>query len=237
MIYTIDYLLNKQPKALQKDPRFRLMMNSLEETPALRERKFNRRCYSLLHNGVIRPEHLQNFYRTYRLPKHPFFALFFDIKRDYLKKRERLKKERENYILCGQKELPPMVRQMQAQMIKLEQKAHFNGQDPLCRLNFSVKTRKQIDLWNSFSHDQWIVFFDHLLQKLMKKYPRIPQNNVDNLLALFILQSLIPKDISLWDSKTAKSNFRRLSREYHPDTGGNSPMFIKIKWARDQLGF
>lgn len=234
-IYTIDYLLNKQPKALQKDPRYIQMINSLLEDPAVKLRKFNRRCYSLLHNGVIRPEHLPNFYRTYRLPKHAFFPLFFSIKRDYLYQRNEKKKERENYIKQKQYRLPEDVRKMHHYLIEMEKDAHEHDLYPLCKRRLRPKNKKQIDKWIGFSHSQWILFFEDLLEQFTREYPFYPQRKIDYIKAGYILQCFCMQEKTALDLALAKSNFRKLSRVYHPDTGGDPEMFIRLKWAKDIL--
>jgi len=232
-IYTIDYLLNKQPKALKKDPRYFQMLESLKEDPAVKLRKFNRRCYSLLHNGVIRPEHLSNFYRTYRLPKHAFFPLFFSIKKDYLEKKEQQKKDRVEYIKIKQHQLPMRVRQMQHYLQSMEKEAHEHDLFPLWKRKFRVRTKKQIDRWIAFSHSQWILFFEDFLEQFSQLYPFYPQRHIDYIKAGHILQCINEKDSRQLDLALAKVNFRKLSRQYHPDTGGDSEMFIRLKWAKD----
>ena len=75
------YLLDKQPKALVRDTKYPLLISYYRSSPLLMRIRFNKRCYSLLHNAVIKPEHLENFYKTYRLPKDSFFPLFSMIKK------------------------------------------------------------------------------------------------------------------------------------------------------------
>ena len=234
-IYTIDYLLNKQPKSLAKDSNYLTMINYLKSSSNLRGIKFNKRCYSLLNNAVIKPEHLINFYKTYRLPKHPFFPLFFMIKRDYLKSRELKKKEKLDYIDHRMEELPKNVLRYLQFVMKMESGYNRSGLHPLYTEVITPKTKKQVDMFSSYSHGDWLKFFKSYLGMLLSRYQRSSSEKIDSLSACFILDCIPDYPSELPSVSIIKNNYRRMSKMYHPDTGGDATLFLEIKWARDVL--
>lgn len=233
-IYSIDYLLNKQPKALQKYPRYAEMVLSLRDTPRLTQLKFNRRCYSLLHNAVIRPEHLENFYKTYRLPRHPFFALFLQMKRQYLWDRKEKKMDREQYISEKMGLLPRNIYAYMKCLAQFEQRYSKSGKARLFQQRVYPRSKAAVDRYLKYSPEEWMDFFQIYWEHLAENYSRISQVKKDQMQASFILGCSVSMD-SIPTKAKVKERFRKLSKQYHPDAGGPSPMFIKIKWARDVL--
>jgi hypothetical protein len=234
-IYSLSLLLDKQPKTLQKGEHYSLLISYVNNTPELYYLRFNKRCYSLLHNGIIKPEHLVNFYRTYRLPKHPFFPLFLMVKRDFYRGQEEKKREKKEYIDRAFKQLPSHIRAFFKRISELEVLYHSSGKTPLYNLSLYPKTKKKADLYSHYSHEEWIECFEIYLVKLRERYDRIPRERTDRLLACFILLS-IPVTLSLFPDKSLlKQSYRNLSKKYHPDSGGDPKVFIKIKWASDVL--
>lgn len=234
-IYDVSTLLERQPKGLRKDPRYEQMLLSLRENPRILKLKFNRRCYSLLHDGVIREEHLQNFHRTYRLPPHPFFALFFSIKRDYLENREQAARDRTVYIKEKMEFLPEYVRESMNRMIRLEKRYRGTGSVPFFKASIYPRSKKKADQFARFDHSRWILFFETSLERLAEKYPDIPEMELDRIKAGLILQCSISDPLTGQERKDISRNYREFSKSYHPDTGGDSRFFIRLKWARDLL--
>lgn len=134
-------------------------------------------------------------------------------------------------------QLPQDVRQMRYYLTEMEKEAHPHALYPLCKRRLHPGTKKQIDRWKEFSHSQWILFFEELLERFSKDYPFYPQEKMNYLKAGFILQCFSSKETSRLDLAAAKVNYRKLSRIFHPDTGGDPDMFIRLKWARDQLAY
>ncbi len=231
----MTYLLDKQPKSLSKQKHYLLMVSYLQNAPRLGGIRFNRRCYSLLNDAVIKPEHLDNFYKTYRLPKNPFFPLFFMVKRNYLMEREYKKLERKKYIDIKMKSIPSYVQRYFALLLRFEQKYNSAGNHPVFKENISVTTKKRADEYSKFDHADWIDFFGMYISSLTKYYKRIPSENLDRIYAYLILNS-IPDSLSETpDSAKIKNRYRNYSKVYHPDRGGHPELFIKLKWARDLL--
>ena len=211
------------------------MISYLQHSPDLQKIRFNKRAFSLLHNAVIKPEHLDNFYRTYRIPRHPFFPLFFMIKREYLDRKEQKKSEKEKYINRGMKKLPSYVDRYFNIISDLEMQYNGAGQNPVYKKNIIPTTKKQVDLYSHNSHSQWLRFSDEYFKILIERYERIPEKIVHRISACFILQCLPETYSGLPESSLVKSRYRKYSKKYHPDTGGDPELFIRIKWARDLL--
>lgn len=209
------------------------MVSYLSSNPKLLKLRFNRRCYSLLHNAIIKPEHLENFYRTYRLPKNPFFPLFFMIKRDYLSERERKKAERDEYIRSGLSRLPSYVKLLFTLCSRLEKQLTGRDSCPVYRKIFLPSTKKRTDQYGRFSHGDWVDYFDDYLGKLADEYDHLPLKKVEFLGAAMALQWEPDQKYRKPSKEIVNRLFRDLSKKYHPDKGGDPKLFIKVKWAKD----
>lgn len=230
-IYGIARLLEKQPKALRSHEKWSQMAGYLKSDPELLNIRFNSRCYSLLHNGVIRPEHLENFYRTYRLPKNPFFPLFLLIKRDYLENRERRCREKKEYIREGLHRLPEYVRNVFIMAAGMEK--DFNGGKlcPVYKKEFLPSTKKRMDEYLKYGHGDWIKFFESYLDKLGTAYESLPMKKVEYLDACLVLKMDPDEHYRRPREEDVNRRFRSLSKEFHPDRGGDPSLFIRLKWA------
>lgn len=234
-IYSVSYLLNKQPKSLSKQKHYQLMVSYLQNAPRLRDLRFNRRCYSLLNGAVVKPEHLENFYRTYRLPKNPFFPLFFMIKRNYLMERENKKLERKKYIEVKMKGIPSYVQKYFSLILQQEKKYNRAGNYPVFKENLSVRSKKKADIFVKYDHSDWIIFFGKYTACLSEFYERIPLAQIDRIYAYLILNCIPESPSTIPDETKISNRYRNYSKIYHPDRGGDPELFIKIKWARDLL--
>ncbi len=235
--YSISYLLSKQPKGLTKDPYYPLMMRHYYSSDKLKRVRFSRRCYSLLQHAKIRPENLRYFYRTYRLPRDPFFPLFFAVKRRYIEERERKKEERSRYIAARMRALPSPVIEFVKLLALVEQNSyHRRGRFPVWERELFPQTKKRVHEYERFDYAQWIHFFRDYLGKLDRKYGRKEQIFSEKLLALFVLD-IIPEGVPIRFPKedTVKREYRRLSKLHHPDRGGKAEYFVELKRARDLL--
>jgi len=209
------------------------MISYLGSEPRLLQIRFNKRCYSLLHNAVIKPEHLEDFYRTYRLPKNPFFPLFFSIKREYLKGREEKRAVREEYIRQGLRRLPPYVKMVFTLSSRMEKELTGRDSCPVYRRSFLPSTKKRTDEYLKFSHGDWMDFFDSYLEKMAGVYDHLPLKRIEYLNAAMGL-GWEPDDAFRPPSREVVNRlYREHSKTYHPDRGGNSRHFIRVKWAKD----
>jgi hypothetical protein len=232
-IYTIPYLLDKQPKGLAKDPRYKAMIDSLANEERLISLRFNRRCYSLLHDGVIKPENLDDFYRTYRLPRHPFFPLFLAIKRSYLSDRSEKKQDKEKTIAVSVGRLSPLLKAYWTAFSRWESKCRGGKKAVLFnRIVYPSSIKKARD-YLSRSHGEWILFFEEYLNKVLEENHIRYDREGEMLLDRFILKLPPPPTVPVRGDIIR--GFRTLSLEYHPDKGGDAEFFLKIKEARERL--
>lgn len=234
-IYTLNHLLEKQPKGFRKDPLYPGLINSYLGSPRLKAVRINRRCYKLLNNGTIKPEHLENFIRTYRLPADPFFPLFFQIKRSYLDRRAELGKKRREYIDSVIRSLPREVREFMDFLGDTERACNRTGRHPLWNTRIYPNTKKQAQAYEKNGFLEWILFFKDYLELLQDRYKLFKPDSGKSLLSCFILGCLPAGPAGKPDPEKVKREFRRLSKDYHPDNGGDPRVFIFIKWAKDQL--
>ncbi|MDA3809599.1 MAG: hypothetical protein PF518_04620 [Spirochaetaceae bacterium] len=234
-IYTIHYLLDKQPKSISRDKLYNLMIGHYRDSPALKNLLFNKRCYSLLNDAVINPEHLNNFYKTYKLPINPFFPLFFMIKRNYLIDKENRKSAKHVYIQTRMSNLHPYILKYMTLVHDLEKNHNRALNTPIYNHYIFPKTKKQVDLYSRYKHRDWILFFRNFFELLIKNYQRLTADKIDLLTACFILACIPGGYSDLPDLSQVKKHYRSFSKKYHPDTGGDADLFVELKWAYDLL--
>ncbi|WP_319562585.1 DnaJ domain-containing protein [Marispirochaeta sp.] len=235
--YSLSLLLAKQPKSLAKHPMYLRMLQFYGFSPRLKSLRFNRRCYSLLDRAVIAPENLENFYRTYRLPKDPFFPLFFMVKREYQEHRAELKRRRESYILKRVRELDSQILRFLRYLGKIEQKLNAAGRTPVWEKTVYPDSKKKADEYHLYNMDQWIQVFTSFGEELKTRYPhKTGSANWHQVFAAFILECPPEKgDFRPPDAALVRRQYRRLSKLHHPDSGGNPERFCQLKQARDLL--
>jgi hypothetical protein len=238
--YTIQYLLSKQPKSLEKHSQYPAMLHYYHLSPRLKTVRFSRRCYSLLQHAKIAPENLKYFYRTYRLPKDPFFPLYFTIKRDYLKQKAQRKQEKIQYIASQMRALSPSVLGFIKFLAAYEQGLNYSGRHPVWDEQLFPKTKKRVREYAHYRYDDWIQFFRAYLQALEKRYRTPDSRTAEILLAGLVLECLpgvLPRspDLSRPSPADVMKQFRKLSKLHHPDRGGKAERFVHLKWARDVL--
>jgi hypothetical protein len=238
--YSIPYLLSRQPKTLQKDRNYPLMLAHLRTSDRLRRLRISRRCYSLLDRATIGPENLRDFYRTYRLPADPFFPLYFSIKRNYLAERARIKEERRRYILASMRALPPPVLATIKYLGQLER--HYNAarRYPIWEQHLFPRSKKRADEYSRYTPDRWRALFGEHLSLLQQRYTALSTARAgllaDRLNACFVLGLPLKTVPPTWPSRTeVNRTYRKLSLLHHPDRGGDPATFVAIKRARDTL--
>ncbi len=234
--YSLEHLLARQPKTIRKHPYYRRMIEYYELSPRLRNLRISRRCYSLLNRATVDPQNLRYFYRTYRLPKDPFFPLFFLIKRDYQKKQTQRKEERAAYIAEKMRSLPEDVLAFIKFLAMYEQKLHRRKQYPLWSTSIFPSTKKRVREYASYSVLEWIPLLREYCVQLENRYPAHTSVYSDQLLACFILNCRPSAEPPFYPQLTlVHQSYRRLSKLYHPDHGGDPEYFMELKWARDTL--
>lgn len=234
--YSIAYLLSRQPKSLRKHPDYAVMIAQFRGSRRLQEARFGRRCYSLLNHARIAEENLVHFYRTYRLPRDPFFPLFFKIKREHLAERERIKRERRRYILDALRSLPPTTLGTIKYLGHLERYYNSGGQSPIWQRHLFPSSKRQADRYHRQENIAWLELFRSHLQILRERYGAPTEVAGERILACFVL-GMVPETIPPRRPEAAVVNrtYRRLSLLHHPDRGGVPAEFIELQRARQTL--
>ena len=212
------------------------MMAHYHACERLQNLRVSRRCYTLLNNARITPQNLDAFYRTYRLPRNPFFPLFFTIKRSYLAQREEIREARRRYIRDRMRSLPQQTRSRIKYLGYLERNAHTAGESPLWQKELYPSSKKRADIYVRYSESEWLELFrSHLLQ-LQERYRVLTPIVIERVFACFVLGITPDHTPPRRPAPTEISRiYRRLSLLHHPDRGGDPGMFIRIKRARDVL--
>lgn len=234
--YSIAYLLAHQPKGLARQANYREMMRIYHASERLQSVRFSRRCYSLLQHAKIDPHNLHHFYRTYRLPESPFFPLFFAAKRAWLAERERVREERRAAIRDRVRALPGPTVAMIRYLGHLERHYNAAGRSPLWQELIFPGSKKEADALARATQADWLARFGRHLDAVVERYRGVPEDLTERVLALYLLE-LTPTEIPPPRPPAAElaRTYRRLSLLHHPDRGGDSAMFIRIKRARDVL--
>ena len=235
-IYSLAYLLSRQPKTLTKHRQYPLLMSYFYASARLQDLRISRQCYTVLNQGKVHPDHLNHFYLTHGLPKEPFFPLFLKIKRDYERERERKQEERHEYLLESMRRLPEGTRAFIKYLGYLEAHYHSRGRYPLWQQHIFPATKKQAQEYHTYTQLQWMELFrDHLL-RLQSRYPGMSSLVVERLIACFLLE-WVPEELPpRWPPATEiTARYRRLSLRHHPDLGGDPRVFVYLKGARDVL--
>jgi len=212
------------------------MIEYYELSPRLRNLRISRRCYSLLNRATVDPQNLKYFYRTYRLPRDPFFPLFFLIKRDYQKKQVQRKEERTAFIAGKMRSLPEEIIGFIKSLAVYEQRLHRRNQYPVWSALIFPKTKKRAREYAYFSILEWVALLREYCDHLEERYPAHTTAYSDQLIACFILNCTPDTEPPFLPHRSlVNQSYRMLSKRYHPDRGGNPEYFMKIKWARDTL--
>jgi hypothetical protein len=232
--YSIARLLSRQPLTIRKDLDYPYMLEQFHSSPRLKSLRINRRCYMLLNMAKISPRNLEQFYRTYRLPKDPFFPLFFKIKRSYLQEQQRKKEEKVRYIAAQMRRLPPDLIAAIKYLARLEAAVNSTGNYPVWTEHLFPKTKKRVHEYYTFSPLRWMELFRIHLERLLSRYRRFNKESADRVIACFLLELIPENDPLQWPDKASViRQFRKLSKQHHPDRGGNGEFFIELKWACD----
>ena len=240
--YSLSHLLKKQPKGVSKQQGYAGMLAHLHADSRLQTVRISSRCYTLLNTARITPENLHTFYRTYRLPKNPFFPLFLACKRAYLQEREQLAQARRRYILDRVRSLPEQRLTAIRYLGFLERSVNYAGKSPVWQKHLFPSSKKTADAYARLSFAEWHALLSGHLQNLCARYSRLNRKNVMQIEALCLLE-LLPDARSattvqartLPTATAVKRSYRTLSLQHHPDRGGEPQVFMALKSARDTL--
>lgn len=234
--YGLEQLLARQPKSLSKHQDYPELRGYLQNEPALQRVRMSQRCSTLLHHARIAEENLPHLMRTYRLPRHPFFALFLRMKREYLSEREAVRQARFQYIVAEMRSLPAPVVAFVRYLGFLEDYYNAAGAHPLWQEHLFPRSKKRVHEYRKLSPPEWLVVFRTHLGRLEKRYRGCSAATTELLLATYVLECL-PSGYppSRPSADLVKRRYRHLSLQHHPDQGGDARMFVELKRARDRL--
>lgn len=232
---TLARLLEAQPQAIRKDPRFPLLVSMLRASSRLRSSLLNRTAYALLNKPILEKRNLANFLQTYRLPaRPPFFELFLSMKWEERARCAARRREREERIAVLAAAFPPGVRALISYLAEAERLSRPSA--PYWNKELRPSTLKRAREMAGYGMDEWLSFFDEYIERLRSAYRRIALLDTEMLLACMVLECAPDPKTGRQPSKTALSmQFKRLSKLHHPDRGGDPRLFRLLVQARDRL--
>ena len=240
--YSIAYLLKRQTAGFKKHPRYPELIYRFSVSPVIKRLRITSRCYRILNNAMIPEKNLPSFYRTYRLPKDPFFSIFIAIKSEVLEKKRSRKKAKEDWIKNEMKNVPDYLRTSMGELREFEMKLNRAGKCPEWEKTFIPATKKRVCEMKRGDIDDWTEVFDAFLERIKDRYGRSIPTRVNGVSGGKILLSLIvlgfPFSIAGMNipaKNTINERYRRLSKKFHPDLGGDERHFVVLKQARDIL--
>ncbi len=228
MTYSLEKLLKVQSPTFKKHPDFLSIARLLATSPALTRVRLNQRAYRLLNEPRLELRYLVNFYTTYRVPKSDFFTIFLSIKWEHVQKRSDKRSARDGYIASRVAAFPRDFLALFTFLVTLE-----NGLYP--------RTKKRVNELSAYTLTQWLSYFTSTIKGLMKKQRVLEKIGIETLLACMLLECL--PDFSsgkLPQKAIIKKQYRKLSKEYHPDlcssyVDGDKDRFLLVKKAYDDL--
>lgn len=223
MTYSLEHLLNVQSPTIKKHPDFLKIERLLFASPVLRCVRLNPRAYRLLHEPRLKVCFLPNFYATYRVPKSEFFSLFLSIKWAQVQKKADNRSARAEYIVAQVAAFP---------------RDFLILFTVLCTFDKALypRTKKRVNEMATFTVAQWLSWFTVTGTGLMNTHRVLEKIGIDTLLACMLLECLPDFRSGKLPSKSVvKSQFRKLCKEHHPDSGGDNTRFLLVKKAYEEL--
>ena len=229
-------LLDRQPKTFARHEDYSSLITLFRNSTRLQSLTVSPRCWSLLNTARIDPDNLYHFYRTYRLPEHPFFPLFLRLKRDYLASRERIKAERRVAIREIVRTCPDYALTFMRYLGHLEDHYNAAGEHPLWQSQLYPSSKRAAHRTSVRGFVDWIKVFERHLEALAVHYHDFSERDSRMLLSTFVLgcppDSIPPR--APHERAVARA-YRRESLRHHPDRGGDAAVFIELKKAKDNL--
>jgi hypothetical protein len=201
----------------------------------LQRLRISRRCYRILNNASVLPENLKSFYRTYRLPDDPFFPLFLSVKKNWMEERLKWRQDRRKTIASMVARLPPERRRYMDALSRMEQHFHPAGKKPVWERHVYPATKKRAGELSRFSELEWQDLTAHYLQELSRRYTSVSTDVALLIEAKLVMGFDAASGPDVPEEPMIQERFRELSKKYHPDLGGESRLFRRLKTARDFL--
>lgn len=233
----LSALLERQSATFRGHPSYPRLLARMKRTPELRRLRLGRRAYALLDSARLAPRYLENFYRSYGVPRDPFFPLFLAMKRELILRRRERFRDRSLAIAAMVDALPENARNGIVFLAKLERR--FAPDCPLWRKDLYPRTKKRARELASLDLGQWIRFFSGYLELLRRTYAAeddLRRLDGERFVACMVLGCYPDPETLRWpDAATVRARFRARSRRDHPDAGGDPRVFRVAVMARDAL--
>jgi len=230
-------LLAAQSVSFRKHTLYPRLAARLAAVPALTAVRLDRRALAVLNRARIRPENLENLYRSCRLSADEFFPLFLRIKTELQEKRRERARLRSLEIARLVNALPPNVHDFIVLLARIE--GRFDSGCPVWLENLYPKTKKRARELSGFTFAEWIAYFGWYLDLLRARYAWAPDLRALEprlLMACMVLGCMPdPATLRLPPPARIKERYRLLSKQAHPDAGGDPGLFRMISLARDTL--
>jgi len=117
----------------------------------------------------------------------------------------------------------------------LEQRVHSTGSNPIWNLTFNPKTIKRAEELAGFEELEWMNLYSHFLRRISDHYNNYSGDRALKSEALLVLGFSLQESDNKPGKQKIKERFRTLSKQHHPDRGGDKDMFRRLKTARDVL--
>ena len=233
-IKSIQALLKAQPAGVKKHTDYKKLENILKTSPSLKKVVLNHNCWRLLNVPQLKPMYLDNFMYTYHLPEKLFFELFLSIKQQYRSGLDLNKIERKRRINDFTRKYPPRVLIAFTYLSRLE--ATRNTKTPVWWNSLFPGTLKRAEEMTDFNNEQWKALFSRHLDDLEVFYRRILLPEKRKFFYYLILECFPDPVTGIVPSlNLLKESYRKCSREYHPDKGGDPDLFLELKDAYENL--
>jgi len=142
------------------------------------------------------------------------------------------------YIADKMHRLPPDALAFIKYLAAFEQQYNRAENFPVWTTHLFPTTKKRVNEYSRFSRTEWITLFSAHLQRLEQRYRELDEGTTNSLLASYVLECLPREGIAPGlqpDLQAAARNYRRLSKLYHPDLGGEGDFFLQLQWAKEVL--
>lgn len=228
---TLLQLLDAQPAAFKKDPRYASLSERLRINPALRQARLTRLAWRLLNEPRLKPQFVANFMETYRQPKDPFYRSFLELKWDIKARSSALRSERAARIDAICAAWPEPVKNMARWLTETERLQ--TRLTPVCNRALKVTTLKAANLQCAWSCAQWLRYLGGLIKDLERTYPGFAPAPAQELLDWMLLESLPePGSRKKPAAASLKAGWRRAGKRWHPDCADKKTAGFNPEWFR-----
>jgi len=228
-------LLYVQAVSFKKQASFPELVAMLNASVLLRGARLGQRPWKLLAEPRLKPEHLPDFYATYRLPKSPFFELFLRLKWAERERKAMAKADRAGRIRTALAAVPEPFSRLMAWLGALESTA--NPKKPLWKARYQPRSIKSAGALASLEPLDWKDELANALLAFRLSYPGLRVPDPGRLFDLAMLESLPDARTGREpDADTLRAGWRLACKRWHPDSGGSSDAFRLVEDARRRLG-